>query len=296
MNKVIFIFFLFLMPLVVSAQGITRIIAKVNNQVITSKDLDDYCKVLQLRLTDSRDDFLDESNEFRKQALDRLIEDKLILDQANREKITIPRTVIDERLKQIIDSHSSYEEFDQSLQERGFTVTRLKEKINEQYLMRELIQMRVKSFINISPQELSTYYAENKDKMLSPIVYVFYIATSPDSSKLKVIADKIKNQGIEAAIQEYASELAKLESTKDELKTEIADVLESLKPAEVKIVSIDQLHYLIYVDQAVEPRLLKLGEAQEQIQQYLWDKKFKLRFTEWIEDLKQEAVIKTYNE
>jgi len=265
MNKIIFIFFLLVLPLTVSAEGVARIIAKVNNQVITSKDLDDYCKVLQLRLTDSRDDLPLANGEFRKQALGRLIEDKLILGQAKREKIAITKAVIEERLKEIVNSHSSYEEFDQSLRERGLTVTSLKEKINEQYLMRELIQTQVKFFISISPQEVSDYYAENKAKMLSPIVYVFYIATSQDNSSLEVIASKIEAEGIEAAVSEYADELTRLESTKDELREEIVEIIDRLKKSEVKVAKIEDLHYLIYREQEVAPRLLKLEEAQEHV-------------------------------
>ena len=71
------------------AEDVARIIAKVNNQVITSKDLDDYSQAVQYRLSDSEPDVSVQTPEFRKQNLRRLIEDKLILEEAKKEKIVI---------------------------------------------------------------------------------------------------------------------------------------------------------------------------------------------------------------
>jgi len=288
--------FIFGLAISLNAEEVARIIAKVNNQVVTTKDLDDYCKVLQLRLTDDDSDFSSDQAEFRKTALQRLIEDKLILQEAKRKRIEIPRVAIDERLNKIVDSHPSYEAFNQSLIEKGLTVTALKEKINEQYLMRELINMEVRSQVAVSPQEISSYYAANKDKILSSLGYVFYIASSDEKRRLLEIRQLIKAEGLAAAVRDYDDDLVKMESSKDELKKEMVAVLEKLRPGEMEVAKMDDLDYLLYLEEVVEPKQLKLEEAQEQINAYLSNMKFKLRFSKWIKDLKERAVIKIYDE
>ncbi|MCF7907517.1 MAG: SurA N-terminal domain-containing protein [Candidatus Omnitrophica bacterium] len=287
---------LFGLTLRVNAEAVAKIIAKVNKQVITSRDLDEYCKVLQFKLSDSRDNIPSEDVEFRKIALSRLIEDKLILDEAKRIKMEIPRALVEDRLNEIIKSHPSREVFEESLEERGLTVTKLKEKIREQYLMRELIQMQVKSSIAISPQELNSYYSENKSQMLSPAGYIFYIATSKDEGSLNQIVDKIKTEGIAKALGDYQDELIRMESAEDELKPQIVGILEKLKGGQSEVAKMEETYYLVYMESKIDPRELTLSEAQEAIRGYLWDQKFKQKFSEWVKELKEMSVIKIYNE
>ena len=278
------------------AEDVARIIAKVNNQVITSKDLDDYSQAVQYRLSDSEPDVSVQTPEFRKQNLRRLIEDKLILEEAKKEKIVIPLGMIDERLNQIIASHHSRAEFEESLRQKGITVTQLKEKIKEQYLMREIIKNKVRFLISVLPQEVSAYYAQNQDQMYSPSAYFFYLATAKDKGHLVKIAKVISLDGLDKALNDYPKDLIRLESTQDELRPQIAAVVIRLKKSETEIAKIDDLYYLIHLEEISEPELLSLSEAQENIYAYLFDKKFKEKFTAWASSLEEKAVIKIYEE
>lgn len=278
------------------AEEVTKIIAKVNNQVITSKDLDDYCKILAYQLSEEMTDVSSDDKEFKKKALLRLIEDRLILSEAKKEKIDIPRSWIDDRFNRIIFSYPSREEFEQSLVEKGLTITLLKEKIKEQYLMREIIEKKVKSFVNISPQEISRYYADNIDKMYSFPEYVFYIAKAEDESTLIEMSQLIQKEGILKAEQIYEDSLSKVKSRQEELREEIFKILKDLKEKEYQIAKIDKEYYLVYLEKRFEPRLLSLEEVKEQIYSYLWQMKFQKRFNEWVEELREKAVIKIYYE
>ena len=76
---VLFIGLLFF-SLNVCGQEVNKIIVKVNNQVITSRDLDEYCKVLAYRFFNKGEEISVEDKEFRGNALDGLIEDILVLE------------------------------------------------------------------------------------------------------------------------------------------------------------------------------------------------------------------------
>jgi len=66
----------------VYSQEVSKIIVKVNNQVITSRDLDEYCKVLAYRFSNGNEDISADDQEFRGKALERLIEDTLVFRQS----------------------------------------------------------------------------------------------------------------------------------------------------------------------------------------------------------------------
>lgn len=278
------------------AEDITKIIAKVNDQIITSKDLDDYCNSLNLRLSDEENSISQTDNNFKRKALDRYIEDKLVLDEAKREGIKISEPVIESRIERMIASYGSRDKFEEDLIERGLNISILREKIREQYLMREIIDRYVKSRVNVAPQEISSYYNENTDKFYSPQVYIFYMAKSSDNIVLKEISKVIDQDGISKAQEKYADTLIKIESTKEELREDISAFLQSLVPGKHGIRKVDDSFYLIYFESTIKPDLLPLIEVKEGIYQYLWNKKFKIIFDNWLKELKEKAVIKNYYE
>ncbi|MBU1112399.1 MAG: peptidyl-prolyl cis-trans isomerase, partial [Candidatus Omnitrophica bacterium] len=158
------------------------------------------------------------------------------------------------------------------------------------------IEMKVRSNVSVLPQEVSTYYTENKNQMYAPLTYVFYIATAESQKVVEDIAAKIKTEGLNQALNEHPQDLTRIESAKDELKPEIAAVVSKLKKSEVEMIKIDDSYYLIYLDELIEPKLFSLPQAQDKIYAYLWDKKFKEKFSEWIKTLKEKSVIKVYEQ
>lgn len=278
------------------AQDITRIVVTVNDQVITNRDLDDYCKVLEVSLVDERGKVSCQNEEYKRVALSRLIEDKLILDEAKREEIRIPHSWIKDKLNSMISVYPSREDFEKYLLKRDLTVTRVKGKIKEQYYMRTVIDRYVKSFIGVSPQEISSYYLANKEKFYSSAKYIFYIAKSKQKDDLEKIAYLIDKKGIVEVQESYRSILSKIESTDSELREEISKILKGLAVGGYKIEKSSSVYYLIYLEELFPPRQLTLGEAKEQVYSYLWTEEFRKRFSEWVEELKKKAVIKVYYE
>ncbi|MCQ9205075.1 MAG: SurA N-terminal domain-containing protein [Omnitrophica bacterium] len=278
------------------AEDIARIVVTVNDQVITNRDLDDYCKILEVIPVDERGKLSCRNEEYKRAALSRLIEDKLILDEAKREEIRIPHSWIDDKLNNMISVYPSREDFEKSLLKRDLTVTRVKEKIKEQYLTRTVIDRYVKSFIGVSPQAISSYYLTNREKFYSSAKYIFYIAKSKQKDDLEKIAYLIKEKGIVRVQESYRSILSKIESTDSELREEISKIFKGLAVGGYKIEKSGGIYYLIYLEELFPPRQLTLSEAKEQVYSHLWTEEFRKRFNEWVEELKKKAVIKVYYE
>jgi peptidyl-prolyl cis-trans isomerase SurA len=287
------ILFLTLIFSVSYPEEIFKVVAKVNNQIITAKDLDDYYKVLTYRMPDSVSLGPDETKG-KEEALTKLIEDKLILDEAKKKELQIPPYFVNEQLNKIIESYSSRQEFENSLIERGLTVTALKERILGQFLMRQVIDMYVGSYVSVSPQEINKYYEDHKNEMISAPGYVLWIAQSKDKNKIVSIARDIKEKGIAEAEKEYPDNLVKVEASASELKEEIIQMVRQLKEGEHSVKTIDNGNYLVYLDKIVPPKPLSLEEARDNIRNVIWNNKFRQRFNDWVKQLREKAVIKTY--
>jgi hypothetical protein len=291
-----FIVFCFSTGLSLPAEEVARVVAAVNNQVITSKDVSDYCAAMAYRLEGEAGGGTCDDPEVRKEALYRLIDDKLVLAEAKKGQLEVPRGMVDEHLSRIILSYPSREAFEQSLVEKGLTVTSLREILKEKILMQSVVEFNVKSFINISPQEITDFYQNNQESFYTPQTYVFYIAESQRRQELDEIIDTIDSQGVKKALRQFGAMLFPVESTRAELRPEIGNALSDLSDGSYVIVDVEDRHYLIYRDHVNEPRMMPISEVSEQIVEYLKDRQFKKRFTEWLSQLRETAVIKHYGE
>lgn len=292
---VFFLGSLFISPFA-RAREVTKVIAKVNNQVITSRDLDDFCKILAYRLSEDDGEFSCGDEKFKGEAFEKFIEDKLVLDEAEKSGINIPAPWISNKLRQMISMHSSREEFERSLIEKGLNMTLIKEKIKEQFLMREIIQKYVKSLISISPQQISGYYSLHQEQFRFLPSFIFHIAKSDDKTVLEEISAVIGKEGFTAALKRYNRVLLEIESSKDELKEGIAVILEKLEKGKWVIEEIDGEFCLVYLKDITASGVAPLENVKKRIHTYLWNIEFKKRYSEWVEGLREKAVIKKYYE
>jgi hypothetical protein len=271
---------------------VSKIIAKVNNQAITSKDLNDFCKMLSYRLPneEANNISLDDEN-FKKEALDKLIEDKLILDQAKKEKIEVPPDWVEAKFGEIVAAYPSREQFEASLIEKGLNITILKSRIKEQYLVRQVIDKYVRAYIRISPQEINRFYEAQPEKFVSSPMYSLRIARSKNKNDLIELGKIIKEKGIAEAEKNFQGSLNTLESSKEELKEEIAQAIEGIKEGDFIIKKIGDIDYLVYLDKTIPPKNLSFAEARKKIHSFLWMNKFKERYQEWVKSLREKATI-----
>ncbi|MDP8261662.1 MAG: SurA N-terminal domain-containing protein, partial [Candidatus Kappaea frigidicola] len=130
----ILLYAVLLFPACLKAEIVDGIVAVVNNEVVTQAELNAILLPLytQYKSTYSDEELLMKIDEAKKNILYKLIEDKLILQEAH--KIGMPATdeEVAERLEQIKSQFSSSEEFKSALASQGLTVVDLKEKYREQ--------------------------------------------------------------------------------------------------------------------------------------------------------------------
>ena len=275
-------------------EEITRIVAKVNNQVITSKDLRDYTKMVIYRLAGTSGPT--QEPDFEKTAqesLERLIEDRLVLDKAISDGIPIPEAQIDAKLEQMISFYPSREEFEQSLIENGLTLAMIRNRIKDQFLLQQAIDMYVNSQVSVLPWQINKYYESHRSEFRAPTSYIVWIARADDPEVVKGLKRAISSGGIEAARKEYPNILNKIKVFGGEMRPEVEKKIKKIRVGKYDIVDIDGKKF-VYMEKKLPPRDLTLEESKEGIYNFLKDEEFKQKFKEWLDELKEAAVIRIY--
>jgi len=111
--------------------------------------------------------------QLRQEVLDRLIDEKVVLEEAQRQGITVPDTEVTRNAQQALDNvrtrFPSEAEYRRELTNEGTTeadlLERYKKDVTRQLLAQRLIGREVGSKIDISDKDVQEYYAKNKDKI-----------------------------------------------------------------------------------------------------------------------------------
>ena len=138
-----------------------RILATVNNEVIT---LTDYQRFLKYIGVSNTGDGIDEG------LLKQLIEEKVILYEAKRRGIEISDGEVDGMMEKMRAEHVlSADEMEKELEAEGIGVQGFRKMLKEKLLALKLVESEVDSRVRVSEKEIEDYYHANKrDYLKSP--------------------------------------------------------------------------------------------------------------------------------
>ncbi len=297
-NLVIFIFFLVTMCSCdfVTCYAQEKIIAIVNDDVITQRDVDDFSKYMRMQLSSQYKgrQLDDKINAMKNELLDRLVEDRIILQEAKKSGIIIDEARVKAKINEIRGHYPSDIEFQRSLEMQGMTQSDLESRIREQMLMYIIVEIKVRNKIVISPTEVTEFYQKNPQEFKSAQVWQFDTLVTDSPEKANIIARAIRSgQDISAVAVENSLTVEKMDVVEGQLKKELEDVILKLKTGEVSDPIINGNSYYIFkLTGLAQPKEQALAEAQDRIYSFLFNKKMQLQLTKWIDELKKQSYIK----
>lgn len=143
------------------------IAARVNNDIITWKDVDDTLKMSKKA---------DLTDELRLSRLRKLAEERLFLQAARQNQLAVSEQELDEYVRRELRRYGSEDEFEKALRVNGITKTEYRENTRKDYLVHKLYRHLIqKAFTNpddkspgllvdtASPEELRKYYEAHRD-------------------------------------------------------------------------------------------------------------------------------------
>ena len=111
-----------------------KVVAVVNNEIITQKDLNDFFNFIRMQYSrELKGQALEEKVSAAKQdLLQRLIEDRIMLQQAKNDKIVVESARVKAKIHDIKKRYALESEFEQDLAKQGLVEADLENKIREQ--------------------------------------------------------------------------------------------------------------------------------------------------------------------
>lgn len=157
----------FLAVLVFSGEAVVdRIVAVVNQEIITLSEVERMIGHLKEEIeAGNRLERRSRVNELSRMALERLIEEKLIDQEAKRSGIKAAAKEIDGAIEEIKRRNSAtQEDMERALAKEGLTLEAFKKDIEKKIIRTKVVQWAVKVEPNVGEKELRDFYLKNSDR------------------------------------------------------------------------------------------------------------------------------------
>ena len=292
------------------ADTVDRIAAIVNDDVITEADITSHvAALLDEEEGPAPDAPRPEAQQMRETVLHRLIDERLILQEAKRTGQTVTNDDVERELDQVAQRAGSQEAFEQSLRQSGIPRERLKERIREQLLAQRAIDAKVRGTITISPQEVATELAAHPPPAAGGggqiharhlLIRVSERRSEDDARRLaEELAGRLARGEEFAALAKQYSEDGSAQDGGDmgwvgqgTLMPELDAALFLLQPGQVSPPVKTALGYhLLKADARGAPGATETDRAKAMATQAIYRRKFHEAMQRWVEELRRQAYI-----
>ncbi|MFC2149260.1 peptidylprolyl isomerase [Candidatus Auribacterota bacterium] len=295
------------------AEVIDQIVAIVNDDIVTFNELKKVLSpiYMQYEKTYESDELVEKMIRARKEVLKQLISNKLLVQAARKKGIIVNSGEIKGRIASIKERFPSEEAFETALQMDRMNVDTLEESIEEQLLVRNLIQSELAHKAIISPQDVDRYYKEHvgqfrEGEMINTCnILIKHKKSAEDGSdKAWELINNIKKElgtgnDFEVLAKRY-SEGPNAEKGGDmgffaggSMMKQIEDVAFSMKVGETsEIVKTGLGYHILYLKARRSPRQVPFREVSKDIERMLFQQKIEDLKAEYVEKLKTKAYIK----
>jgi len=304
--KSIFVVSIFVLagPLYAKDAPNDAIIAIVNDDVVTLKDLRQYIASIasQLRVENKTPDEIQQiMGEYEQKGLDKLIEDKLVLAAANDKGIDVRDELIDKRIQEIKGRYPSEDDFIKALNTEGMTVGDLRQKLLDQMKVKFEVDIEVHDKMFVKPEDVTAYYNDHlSDFNHNPSVNLQSVFVAFDKYSKQVArtrADEARSrllagEDFDKVSQEYSNASSVGEIEKGQMVDNIENVVFSLKMGDVsQPVEVENGIYVFKVIGTSPAKQQPLADVKDRIYAKLLDDQFQAKFKEWVAKLREKAYV-----
>ena len=301
------------------SEVVDRIVAVVNNKIITLYDLNrafaPYTKnIKSLKYPPAKE--RQTLFQVRQDVLNQLIDSMLTDQLAQRDKITVSQKEINNTIERIKESRQFTEEqLRQGLASQGMTMEEYRNEIQEQILRTKLVNREVKSKIVITKEDIKQYYDGHREKYAGEKKYhlwnIFIKVSSGSGSfarnnarnQMEAILAKLKQgRSFESLINEIKNSSSAIQGTDlglyrlEEVSEQLRQVIENMGAGEFSGVLDTNFGYQILYVQKIENSQAKPLEAVEsEIEELLYNELVDNKYQKWLEGLRARSHIRIIN-
>ncbi len=288
----------------VSAEVIDKIVAIVDNDIITlvelNKETSSYRKKIEAAASsdDQKQKMIQEINA---NVLNALIDNSLTNQEAKKYRISVSDSAVDKVVENMMKSRSmSLEQLEKALDNDGLTLTEYRKNIKKQILRTKLINHAVKSKVVILESDIELYYKNHKENYSGQKKYYLRNILMNKEDKIQEINSQLNDKkDFKGLAKQYSIApnakdggdlgLFDIQNFPDNIKTEIA----KLKKGQfTDIITTPQGFQIFYIEDIVFEGGRTYDQARDEIHEILYNVQAEKKFKTWLESLKQNAHIK----
>jgi peptidyl-prolyl cis-trans isomerase SurA len=286
-----------------------RIVAVVNNDAITLAELQE--SILMFR-QENRQQTSVSDEELARHFLGRLIDSRLQLQEAERDRIVVDDVEVNEEMTERMKRFGTrtIEEFEGLIKQQGLTIEAVRKRLRDSLRVTKVVRRRVTLRVSVTDPEITQYIEDNRGKLETGLSYhARHILIVPQNETdagweaARIRADMIRGQALDGGdFAELARQNSRDASAKEggdlgtlrrgELSPEIEEQILALRPGEVSRPYRSQLGFHVF---RLESKESLDGEAlqrvRQQVREILYREKYDARMEAWIKEIKQRAII-----
>ena len=276
------------------------IIAIVNDEVITLSDLKKYISATatQLRLEGrTKEQISSILPKLEVNGLQRLIEDKLILDAANSQELEVNPEMVDKRYEDIKSRYPSESKFLESILSAGSTPSDIRNKLIEQLKIEYIINKEIRSKIYVSPPEVTEYYKEHfenyqrKERVNLDSIFVARVEGAKEKAVQALAAIK-EGKDFTAVAKEFSEAPSVGIIERGQMIPAIETAVFGLTMNEVSsVLEIDSGFFIFKLTGKSSSDIISLNDIKDKVSNEIHQMKFRKKFAAWVDKLKEDAFI-----
>ena len=314
--------FLLLLPLLAAlvwptqlpAVVVEKVMAVVNGDIVTLTEVQEQSiPLIRRMLAESSDrSGAPRVDDTEKQILERLIDQKLQLQEARSQGITTSAGEVDAYIEDVKKKAkiASEQDFKNALAKEGLTPEKLKKDVEDHLTLLKIVGKEVRSKIIVSEEEVRKAYEDQIDKFVEPTqVRLRYILIPLPQGSSPEEASREKKKAEEVLLKlkqgEDFSQIAKVYSggpmaetggdigyvKKGELHPDLDKAAFSLRIGQISdIIPVPNGFVIIKVEERRTP-IQPYVEVADQIRDKIYGNKVEENYQEWTRDLRAKAYI-----
>lgn len=299
-------------PATVDQALVDRVVAIVNEDVILMSELQEYLLIYLKEAKEPLPASTDQAMELQRKVLARMVNHRLQVQEARREKIEVSdgevQTMVDDFVRR---NGGDRLRIEAQLRAQGLTWEGLRREMRDQLLANKIRGRRIGRVTSATDAEVGAYVAANRGKVEAGLRYhprhIAVLAEPPESDAAWAQA-KAEIDEVAAQLRQGAdfADLARTHSkdgsaagggdlgwlTRGEIQSMFEEAILKLKPGEVtEPIKAAAGYHLFRLDEREELTDELLAQLRQQARDILIQKKAQERLDEWVERLRQRALI-----
>ncbi len=299
----------FMKPSLVEGKIFDRIVAKVNNEIITLSSIEGRVNALKEKYGN---DMGNDENAILLEALETMIDERLKLQEGKKMGFEVDDITVDAAIKEVEKNNSLEDgQLAAMLEAEGKSLENYKNIVRNQILVSKITRFELGSRMAISGRKIAKYYHDNQKEFWESsqvrVKHILILFEKDASEKIKkeknkqikeILAEVKGGKDFAEAAKEYSEDVsASLGGEvgfviKGQMVPEFEKAVYRLKEGEISdVVETEYGYHIIKAEEIQKGRTTPFKEVKEKIKKILSINKKESVYKAWINELRESAFI-----